>query len=296
MFSFTSAAAPPGKAVALPPTSPVQGPLTKQQVLARNHVRLIGHNKPPLLLCNGIGYTQRVWQTLATALAHDYQVILFDHVGVGESDATAYDASKYAHLAGYAQDVLDICRVLELKQTVLVGHSVGATIALLAASQAPAYFAKVVLLTPSPCYLNQPGYYGGYERAEIEQLLALPQTDERGWVTLLVDLLLGPLVTPELAAETHQCLSTMTSPIARQFARVTFLSDHRADVPGLHLPTLVVQCLEDVIAPAEVGEYLVAHLPQAQLVTLPAAGHCPQVSCPITTLAALRPFLQPAAH
>ena len=269
--------------------------LTKQQVLARNHVRIIGHGKPPLLLCNGFGYTQRVWQALATALAHDHQIILFDHVGVGGSDPAAYDADKYAHLAGYAQDVLDICRVLELKQAVLLGHSVGATIALLAASQAPAYFAKVVLLTPSPCYLNQPGYYGGYERAEIEQLLTLIQTNHREWATLFVDLLLGPLATPELAAETHQCLSATASPMAQQFARVTFLSDHRAEVPGLTLPTLVVQCLEDAIAPAEVGGYLVTHLPQAQLVTLPAAGHCPQVSSPLATLAALRPFLQPAA-
>jgi len=274
----------------LPPTT-----LTKEQILQRNHVRIIGHGKPPVLLCNGFGYTQRVWQSLATSLAHDHQVILFDHVGVGAADPAACDADKYAHLAGYAQDVLDICRVLELEQAVLLGHSVGATIALLAASQAPAYFAKVVLLTPSPCYLNQPGYYGGYERAEIEQLLTLIQTDHQGWANLFVDLLLGPLVTPELAAETHEFLSATASPMAQQFARVTFLSDHRADIPGLSLPTLVVQCLEDAIAPAEVGGYLVAHLPNAQLVTLPAAGHCPQVSSPLATLAALRPFLQPGA-
>jgi sigma-B regulation protein RsbQ len=286
---------PPAEVATLNSTPPSQALLTKQQVLARNHVRIMGYGKPPLLLCNGFGYTQRVWQVLATALAHDHQVILFDHVGVGESDPAAYDADKYAHLGGYAQDVLDICRVLELEQAVLLGHSVGATIALLAASQAPAYFAKVVLLTPSPCYLNQPGYYGGYERAEIEQLLTLIQTNHREWANLFVDLLLGPLATPELAAETHECLSATASPMAQQFARVTFLSDHRAEVPGLSLPTLVVQCLDDAIAPAEVGGYLVTHLPNAQLVTLPAAGHCPQVSSPLATLAALRPFLQPAA-
>lgn len=287
---------PLAEVATLAPTPASQALLTKQQVLARNHVRIIGQGKPPLLLCNGFGYTQRVWQSLVTTLAPDHQVILFDHVGVGGSDPAAYDFDKYAHLTGYAQDVLDICRVLELKQAVLLGHSVGATIALLAASQAPMYFAKVVLLTPSPCYLNKPGYYGGYERADIEQLLTLIQTNHREWANLFVDLLLGPLATPELAAETHQCLSALASPMAQQFARVTFLSDHRADVPGLTLPTLVVQCLEDAIAPAEVGGYLMAHLPQAQLVTLPAAGHCPQVSSPLATLAALRPFLQPTAH
>lgn len=190
---------------------------------------------------------------MAVAGYHPGARPLFDHVGTGGADPAAYDAGKYAQLAGYAQDVLDICRVLELEQAVILGHSVGATIALLAASQVPAYFAKVVLLTPSPCYLNKPGYYGGYERADIEQLLTLMQTDERGWATLLVDLLLGPLATPELAAETHQCLSATASPMAQQFARVTFLSDHRVDVPSLHLPTLVIQCLDDAIAPAEVG-------------------------------------------
>jgi sigma-B regulation protein RsbQ len=281
-----------GQALAIP--AHLRQPLERAEVLARNQVRIIGEGKPPLLLCNGFGYTQRVWQSLVTALAHDHQVILFDHVGTGGSDLAAYDADKYAHLGGYAQDLLDICRVLELEQAVLLGHSVGAMIALLAASQAPAYFAKMVLLTPSPCYLNEPGYYGGYERVEIEQLLTLLHTDERGWATLLVDLLLGPLATPELAAETHQCLSATASPMAQQFARVTFLSDHRADVPHLSLPTLVVQSQEDFIAPAQVGDYLVAHLPQGQLVNLPAAGHCPQLSAPLATLAALRPFLQAA--
>jgi sigma-B regulation protein RsbQ len=281
-----------GQALASP--DHLRQPLERAEVMRRNHVRIVGHGKPPLLLCNGFGYSQRVWQSLVTALAHDHQVILFDHVGVGGSDLAAYDAAKYAHLGGYAQDVLDICRVLELEQAVLLGHSVGAMIALLAASQAPAYFAKVVLLTPSPCYLNEPGYYGGYERAEIEQLLTLIQTDHRGWATLFVDLLLGPLATPDLATETHQCLSATASPMAQQFARVTFLSDHRADVPHLFLPTLVVQSQEDYVAPAQVGDYLVAHLPKGQLVNLPAAGHCPQLSAPLATLAALRPFLQAA--
>lgn len=159
-------------------------------------------------------------------------------------------------------------------------------------SQAPAHFAQVVLLTPSPCYLNEPGYYGGYERADLEQLLTLLATDYHSWATLFVDLLLGPLASSGLAEELHPCLSPTASPMAQQFARVTFLSDHRADVPRLHLPTLVVQCQQDFIAPAEVGGYLVAHLPTAQLVTLSAAGHCPQLSAPLETLAALRAFLR----
>jgi sigma-B regulation protein RsbQ len=269
-------------------------PSRREEVMRRNNVRIVGHGKPPLLLCNGFGYNQRVWQSLVTVLAQDHQVILFDHVGTGASDLAAYDADKYAHLAGYAQDLLDICRVLDLQQAVLLGHSVGAMIALLAASQAPAYFAKVVLLTPSPCYLNEPGYYGGYERADIEQLLALLQTDSHGWNSLFANLLLGPMATPDLAEELYQCMSSTASPMTQQFAQVTFLSDHRADVPSLSLPTLVVQCQEDFIAPAEVGGYLVANLPNAQLVNLPTAGHCPQLSAPVATLAALHPFLKAA--
>jgi sigma-B regulation protein RsbQ len=294
MLNFTSATLLSPEPAALPLAAQPRELLTKQQVLARNHVRIVGHGKQPLLLCNGFGYNQRVWQPLVTALAQDHQVILFDHVGTGGSDVAAYDADKYAHLAGYAQDMLDICRVLELKQAVLLGHSVGAMIALLAASQTPAYFAKVVLLTPSPCYLNDPGYYGGYERADIEQLLALLQTDSQGWTSLFASLLLGPLATSDLAEELYKCLSSTASSMTQQFARVTFLSDHRADVPSLSLPTLVVQCQEDFIAPAEVGGYLLAHLPNAYLVNLPTAGHCPQLSAPLATLAALRPFLQAA--
>jgi sigma-B regulation protein RsbQ len=269
-------------------------PSHREEVMRRNNVRIVGQGKPPLLLCNGFGYNQRVWQSLVTALAQDHQVILFDHVGTGASDLAAYDADKYAGLMGYAQDLLDICRVLDLQQAVLLGHSVGAMIALLAASQAPAHFAKVVLLTPSPCYLNEPGYYGGYERADIEQLLGLLQTDSHGWTSLFANLLLGPLATPDLTEELYQCLSPTASPMTQQFAQVTFLSDHRADVPSLSLPTLVVQCQEDFIAPAEVGGYLVANLPNAQLVNLPTAGHCPQLSAPVATLAALHPFLKAA--
>jgi sigma-B regulation protein RsbQ len=295
VLHFTSAATQSPARTVWAPVLPSQGPLTKHEVLARNNVHLIGQGKPPLLLSNGFGYSQRLWQSLVPALAQDYQVILFDHVGTGASDSTAYQAEKYAHLAGYAQDLLDICRVLELEQAVLVGHSVGAMIALLAASQTPAYFAKVVLLTPSPCYLNEPGYYGGYERADLEQLLTLMQTDYSGWMSLLVDLLLGPMAPPDLAEETQQCLSATASPMVQQFAQVTFLSDHRAAVPGLSLPTLVVQSQEDFIAPAQVGGYLVAHLPNAQLVTLPTAGHCPQLSAPRETLTALRSFLRQAA-
>lgn len=259
-------------------------------VLKRHSVRVIGQGKPPMLLCNGFGCNQRIWHYLTAALAVHHQVIVFDYVGSGESDLTAYDARKYATLAGYAQDVVDICQALKLREAVIVGHSVGATIAMLAAAQAPQYFAKVVLLTPSPCYINEPGYYGGFERADLLGVLAAMEEDYRSWTIAFADMLTGPTHAASVGEELASFFCETDSTIARQFARVTFLSDNRADVARLHLPTLVVQCLDDVAGPREVGEYLVNHLPQAQLVTLRTSGHCPHLSAPLETLAAIQSF------
>lgn len=291
-YSESPAAAPPPS-----PTSDQQPrpatvlPNLGEAVLRRNNVRVIGHGKPPLLLCNGLGYNQRLWQHLTTALAVHHQVILFDHVGSGESEVHAYDTHKYASLQGYAQDLVEICQALNLHQAVLVGHSVGASIAMLAAIQAPGHFSQVVLLTPSPSYINEPGYYGGFERENLQQVLDLMKADYQDWAFMFADLLMGPTSSPALGEELARFFCETDAGIAQQFARVTFFSDNRADVPHLHLPTLVVLCREDVVAPAEVGAYLLQHLPQAQLVTLRTSGHCPQLSAPLETLAAIQVFV-----
>jgi sigma-B regulation protein RsbQ len=263
----------------------------RQRILARHNVRVIGEGKPPMLLCNGFGCNQRIWQHLTTALAAQHQVIVFDYVGSGESDLSAYDPQKYATLAGYAQDVVEICQALNLHKTVIVGHSVGATIALLAASQAPQHFAKAVLLAPSPCYINEPGYYGGFERADILHILAMMETDYRGWATAFADLLMGPTHASSLGEELAGFFCEMDPTIAKQFAHVSFLSDNRADVAQLHLPTLVVQCADDVAGPPEVGAYLIRHLPHAQLITLSTSGHCPHLSAPLETLNTIQAFV-----
>jgi sigma-B regulation protein RsbQ len=260
-------------------------------VLRRNNVRVIGQGPRTLLLCNGFGYNQRFWDHLAPALAAQYQVVLFDHVGSGESDRQAYDAEKYNCLQGYAHDVIEICRALHLREAVLVGHSVGAIIALLAATTAPEHFGQVVLLTPSPCYINEPGYYGGFDRENLQQVLDGMQTDYHGWAYQFADLLMGDSNPPVLSEELGQFFWLTDSAIAQQFARVTFFSDNRADLPRLQLPTLLVLCQEDVVAPTEVGQYMLAHLPNAQLVTLHTTGHCPQLSAPLETLAAIQAFV-----
>lgn len=274
----------------LPDVSPLQD-AQRRRVLERHSVRVIGQGKPPILLCNGFGCTQRIWHYLTTALAVQYQVIVFDYVGSGASDLRAYDSQKYATLAGYAQDVVEICQALDLQEAVLVGHSVGATIAMLAAIRAPQHFAKVVLLAPSPYYINEPGYYGGFERADLLQVLAAMKEDYQGWTTAFADLLLGPTNTASLGEELANFFCETDSTIAHQFAQVAFFSDNRADVGLLDLPTLVVQCTDDVAGPPEVGAYLLQHLPQGELVTLRTAGHCPHLSAPLETLAAIQSFV-----
>jgi sigma-B regulation protein RsbQ len=216
----------------------------------------MGQDKPPMLLCNGFGCTQRIWHYLTTALATQYQVIVFDYVGSGESDLNAYSPQKYATLTDYAQDVVEICQALDLRDAILVGHSVGATIGMLAAIQAPQHFAKAVLLAPSPYYLNEPGYYGGFERADMLQVLASMEADYQSWTIAFADLLMGPANVASLGEVLANFFCETDSTIARQFAQVAFLSDNRADVNQLQLRTLVVQCTNDVAGPAEVGAYL----------------------------------------
>ena len=260
-------------------------------LLARFNVRVLGEGKPPLIFCNGFGCNQHVWRYLTAALATRYQLVLFDYVGTGKADPTAYDPIKYASLHGYAQDVVAICQALNLHDAVIIGHSVGATIAMLAAIEAPEHFAQVVLLAASPCYLNEPGYRGGFDLADVEQLLTLFADDDHAWANPFAQLLLGPTSTGSAMEELAGLFCEMDPVVARQLARVTFLADNRADVPQLRLPTLVLQCSHDMAVPREVATYLLDHLPQGTLVQLQATGHCPHLSAPMETLAALESFL-----
>ncbi|OUJ68006.1 hypothetical protein BXP70_28305 [Hymenobacter crusticola] len=273
--------------------SPCTSASSRQQVVRRNHVQVLGAgpDKPTLLFCHGYGCNQHIWGYLVPALVARYQLVLFDHVGAGESDLQAYDATKYATLEGYAQDLVEICQVLDLRQVIVVAHSVGAMIALLAALQAPTYFAKLIMLAPSPYYFNEPDYYGGFEPTDVEQLLALMEAEDNSWAALFAGLLMGPANPAALSEELAQYFCQLTPAIARAFLRVALFTDSRPLLPRLQLPTLLVQCTQDAVAPVEVGAYLLAHLPQATLVTLEATGHCPHLSAPLATLSALEEFL-----
>ena len=261
-------------------------------VLARNNVKLAGRETgQAMVFAHGFGCDQNMWRFVAPAFEDAYRVVLFDHVGAGQSDATAYDRGKYASLQGYANDVLDICRALDLTQTIFVGHSVSAVIGVLAAVQEPDRFAKLVLVGPSPRYIDEEGYVGGFSREDIDGLLESLDSNYLGWSSAMAPVIMGNPDRPELGAELTNSFCRTNPEIARHFAHVTFLSDNRADLAKLKTRALILQCSEDVIAPPPVGEYVHRQIPDSELVVMKATGHCPNLSAPEETIAAIKAFL-----
>jgi sigma-B regulation protein RsbQ len=262
--------------------------------IERNNVRLEGTvGAPPLLFAHGFGCDQNMWRHVWPAFADDHRIVLFDHVGAGGSDLSAYSRSKYDSLQGYADDVLEICRELELRDTVFVGHSVSAMIGVLAAAAEPARFAKLVLVGPSPRYIDDDGsdYVGGFTREDIEGLLESLDSNFLGWSAAYAPAIMGAAQPAQLQEELTNSFCRTDPEIARHFARVTFLSDNRADLAAVQAPALVLQCADDIIAPPSVGEYVASMLPQGTLVNMRATGHCPNLSAPEETIAAIRDFL-----
>ena len=244
-----------------------------------------------MLFAHGFGCDQNMWRYVAPAFEDEYRVVLFDHVGAGRSDLAAYDRRKYSSLNGYAADILELCRELELHDVIFVGHSVSAMMGILAATVEPDRFQRLVLVGPSPRYLNDDGYVGGFAREDIDGLLDSLESNYLGWSGAMAPTIMGNLDRPELGEELTNSFCRTDPAIAKHFARVTFLSDNRSDLGRVDIPTLVLQTREDVIAPIEVGEYVERALPQGQLVVLDATGHCPNLSAPEQTIAAIKAFL-----
>jgi sigma-B regulation protein RsbQ len=257
----------------------------------RNNVKVIGQGEQTIMFIHGFGCDQNIWRYITAGLLANYQLVLIDQVGVGDSDLSAYNPDKYATLNGYAADVVDVCHTLNLHDVVLVGHSVGATISLLSAIQEPELFSKLILIGPSPCYINDGDYYGGFERADLEAMLDMMNTDYRSWAHMFAPLIMGNPDCPSLGYELVESFCRADTDIAKAFARVTFLSDNRQDLPKVRTKTLILQCSADMIAPAEVGAYVHQSTPGSTLVSLRATGHCPHLSAPIETLAAIESFL-----
>ena len=260
-------------------------------VIQRNNVTVTGSGTQPMLFAHGYGCDQQMWRLIAPAFAETHKLVLFDHVGAGRSDLTAYDRVKYGSLQGYADDVLAICAELDLRDVVFVGHSVSAMIGLLAAITEPERFSSLVLVGPSPCYINDDGYTGGFTREEIDGLLEFQDSNYLGWSSTLAPVIMGNPDRPELAEELTNSFCRTDPEIAKQFAAVTFLSDNRADLPKAPVRALIIQCREDAIAPMAVGDYVHRNLPESELAVLEATGHCPHLSAPEETIAAIKAFL-----
>jgi sigma-B regulation protein RsbQ len=261
-------------------------------VVTKNNVKILGApDGPTIMLAHGFGCDQNLWRLVTERLVPDFRVLLFDHVGSGAADASAWDAARYASLSGYAEDVLDLVRELDLHDVVFVGHSVAAMIGVLAVTADPSRFAKLVLLTPSPRYLDDGDYRGGFSRTDIDELLDSLESNYLGWSRTMAPVIMGNPDRPELADELTDTFCRTDPSCARVFARTTFLSDNRADLARVSVPTLVIECAHDSLAPREVGAYVHDHIDGSQLVTLDAAGHCPHVSAPAPTAAAIAAFV-----
>ena len=245
-----------------------------------------------MLFAHGYGCDQNMWRYLTPTFEDDHRVVLFDHTGAGRSDLASYDPVRHSSLAGYAQDVLDICRDLDLRDVVFVGHSVSAMIGVLAAIEEPDRFSALVLVSPSPRYTDDGDYRGGFTAVDIEEMLESLDSNFLGWSTAIAPVIMGNPERPELSEELAASFCRTDPHIARRFAHVTFTSDNRADLPRVATPTLVLQCTDDVIAPVAVGEYVRDAIPGAQLVLLDVTGHCPNLSAPEATAAAIADFLR----
>ena len=244
-----------------------------------------------MIFAHGFGCDQNMWRFVAPAFEADHRVILFDHVGAGASELEAYDPQRYGDLGGYADDVVEICEALDLADAVFVGHSVSSMVGVLASARAPSRIGSLVLVGPSPRYIDDEGYRGGFSHEDIEELLASLNSNFLGWSSAMAPAIMGNADRPELGEELTNSFCRTDPEIAAQFARTTFLSDNRADLGRVRTPALVLQCSDDVIAPEAVGEYVHAQLADSSYVLLDATGHCPNLSAPEETVSAIKTFL-----
>lgn len=261
-------------------------------IARRNNVAVTGNPQgPTVVLAHGFGCDQNMWRLTLPALVEDYRVVLFDYVGSGRSDLAAFSENRYGSLHGYARDVVEVCEVLDLRDAVFVGHSVSAMIGVLAADAAPERIGALVMVAPSPRYIDDDGYRGGFSAQDIDELLASLESNYLGWSTVMAPVIMGNPERPELGEELKNSFCATDPDMARVFARTTFLSDSRDDLKSVKVPTLVLECSEDVIAPREVGAFVHRAVPGSTLVTLEATGHCPHLSAPEATNEAIRSFL-----
>lgn len=244
-----------------------------------------------MLFAHGFGCDHHMWRHVTPAFEGDYKVITFDNVGAGDSDASKFDTGKYATLHGYAQDILDILHAVDARKAIFVGHSVSAMVGILAAIAEPDLFEHLILVGPSPSYINDDGYTGGFTRQDIEEMLEFLDGNYLGWSSAMAPAIMGNSDRPALSNELENSFCRTDPTIAQHFARTTFLSDHRDDLPKLAVPALILQCSDDVIAPDVVGRYMHARIPGSSFVQMKATGHCPNLSAPEETVSEMKSYL-----
>lgn len=260
-------------------------------VIERNNVNVRGAGDRAIVFGHGFGCDQNMWRFVAPAFENDFETVTFDQVGAGGSDLAAYDKTKYSSLSGYADDLVEIGRELELEDAIFVGHSVSSMIGVLAAQKAPGMFGKLVLVGPSARYIDDDEYVGGFGAAQIEELLQFLESNHMGWSTQMAPAIMGNPDRPELSEELTNSFCRTDPEIAKAFARVTFTSDNRKDLAGVAVPTLILQCKEDIIASLEVGEFVHRNIPGSRMIVLDATGHCPNLSAPKEVVDAMRTFV-----
>ncbi len=260
-------------------------------ILTRHNVQVDGDGPATMFFAHGFGCDQNMWRLLAPAYARRYRTVLFDFVGSGGSDISAYDPKKYSTLGGYADDVVEIVKEFGAGPALFVGHSVSAMIGVLADLKSPGLFGAHLMIGPSPCYINDGDYVGGFARADIEALLDTLESNYLGWSSNMAPAIMGAPDQPLLGVELTNSFCRTDPDIAKTFARATFLSDCRAEVSRLTTPTLVIQCHDDIIAPVAVGEYLHRQIPRSMLRVIDNVGHCPHLSTPSACSAAMDEFL-----
>ncbi|AUC81469.1 alpha/beta fold hydrolase [Lacinutrix sp. Bg11-31] len=263
-----------------------------KKLIIRNNITIHGDGNKSMLFVHGYGCNQNMWRFIIPQFKDDYQIILIDLVGSGKSDENAYDYDKYSSLQGYADDVVEICDALNLKDVILVGHSVSAMIGVLAALKRPAIFKKLIMVSPSPRYIDDNEYFGGFSENDIEELLKTLDSNYLGWTSTMAPVIMSNLDRPELAEELEHSFCQSNPAIAKHFARVTFLGDNRSDLEKLTTDTLILQCKLDAIASIKVGQYVHNHIFNSKFVVLDATGHCPHISSPDQTVAAIKTFLK----
>lgn len=246
-----------------------------------------------MIFAHGFGCDQNMWRHVAPAFENDYKTILFDYVGAGKSDLSTYEQLRYSSLDGYAQDVLDICEAFDIKDAVFIGHSVSSMIGILAHLQQPRMINNLILIGPSPRYLNDlPVYKGGFERSDLESLIQMMKNNYLGWANYLAPVIMKNPERPDLTKELESSFCATDPIIGMNFARATFFSDNRADIQKVQAPTLILQCSEDTIAPTEVGQYMHRNMPNSTIKYMKATGHCPHLSHPEETTQAIRDYLK----